>query len=105
MLERGEGRNSTAGMREHSMWETAPRDWFSPGQREDHGHNTAKRQSDEECDNPDRGPAQTGGSVRVSACRECLSLALEPEGVRDTVCVWCDQANDLLRQVENDQRV
>lgn len=38
-------------------------------------------------------------AVQVSGCNECLSLALLPQGSRDTVCIRCDQVNDLLRKV------
>jgi len=38
-------------------------------------------------------------AVQVSGCRECLSLALVPEGSRDNGCVRCDQINDLLSLV------
>ena len=39
---------------------------------------------------------QKHAAVRVSGCRECLSLALVPKGSRDNSCLWCDQVDDLL---------
>jgi len=38
-------------------------------------------------------------AVQVSGCRECLSLALVPQGSRDNCCVRCHQVNDLLSLV------
>jgi len=38
-------------------------------------------------------------AVQVCGCRECLSLALVPEGSRDSSCVQCDQVNGLLSLV------
>ena len=38
-------------------------------------------------------------AVQVSGCRECLSLLLPGEGGRDSTCVRCEQAEDLLSMV------
>ena len=38
-------------------------------------------------------------AVQVSGCRECLSLLLPPAGDRETVCVRCEQVDDLIRLV------
>ncbi|PKU48703.1 rna-directed dna polymerase from mobile element jockey-like [Limosa lapponica baueri] len=38
-------------------------------------------------------------AVQGPGCTECLSLAVAPQGPRDTHCVRCEQINGLLRQV------
>ena len=38
-------------------------------------------------------------AVQVSGCRECMSLLLTSEGSRDTMCVRCEQVDDLLSLV------
>ena len=38
-------------------------------------------------------------AVQVTGCRECQSLLLPSAGGRDTVCVRCEQVNDLVRMV------
>ncbi|PKU40854.1 hypothetical protein llap_8842 [Limosa lapponica baueri] len=38
-------------------------------------------------------------SLQGPGCTECLSLAVVPQGPRDTHCMRCEQINDLLRQV------
>ena len=38
-------------------------------------------------------------AVQVSSCKECLSLLLLEEGVRDSTCVRCEQVDELLSMV------
>ena len=38
-------------------------------------------------------------AVQVSGCRECLSLLLPSTGGRETVCMRCEQVDDLVRRV------
>ena len=38
-------------------------------------------------------------AVQVSSCKECLSLLLLEEGVRDSTCVRCEQVDELLSLV------
>lgn len=42
---------------------------------------------------------QKHAAVQVGGCRECLSLALAPEGRRDDTCAQWDQVDDLLSLV------
>lgn len=38
-------------------------------------------------------------AVQVSGYRECLSLLLPSDGGRDTICMRCEQVDDLLQLV------
>ena len=45
------------------------------------------------------GVPKQDGSVQVSGCSECQSLAFAVLGEGDSTCVRCDQLNDLLSLV------